>query len=646
MSKFGWYWNRLRAMTPAEVVLHLRRRVRQIVDARHVPRGRGVKREGGRHYPALPAPASAPPELREALADDRRGILEGHWPAFGQLDLLVDDPPRWQKDSLAGCDLTTERCAFELDHRRLPEGADSKLIWELSRWHAIARLAMAAHVLNDPPAASKCLAWLEDWVRGNVPYRGWNWTSALEAGIRLIQFAWLEALLERFVDADRWCAVRSAILPAHVRFVWRHRSFGSSANNHLLGELAGLVVANVRWPSSGRWTGGLDRLQRLWEAEVIAQFADDGGNREQALHYQLFAFELCWQARLALRSLGRRIAESVEERLYHALDFFREVQSSHDEWDYGDSDGAFVTPVFIHSDRLVQEWRDWASKDGGPGGIHYWLGSRPDGRSPVGKSPGSEVMECGHWRRYADSGIAVCESGNWWLRWDLSPLGYLSTAAHGHLDALHVSIWLHGVAIVIDPGTGAYYADTILRSWLASRAAHNGPWSEQDDWPVRQGPFLWSNHHPQPQVSTTASGGLLGTVAVGNRMPSREIRLSEDHREIVVEDSLGIKGVPPPEMDFQVHWQFAPGATFEHRNERSCVLRRGDVAVLIELSDDWSEVELVETPPVPSHGQFPPGTVSPGFRKVDWAPYLRLRARGRMDEPCVFRTSFLASPPS
>ena len=34
-------------------------------------------------------------------------------------------------------------------------------------------------------------------------------------------------------------------------------------------------------------------------------------------------------------------------------------------------------------------------------------------------------------------------------------LGYLSTAAHGHLDALHLSIWYRGIAFVIDPSTGA-----------------------------------------------------------------------------------------------------------------------------------------------------------------------------------------------
>jgi hypothetical protein len=37
------------------------------------------------------------------------------------------------------------------------------------------------------------------------------------------------------------------------------------------------------------------------------------------------------------------------------------------------------------------------------------------------------------------------------------------------------------------------------------------------------------------------------------------------------------------------------------------------------------------------------GTVSPAFRKVEWAPFLKLLARPGSDKSCVFRTTFLAS---
>ena len=48
-------------------------------------------------------------------------------------------------------------------------------------------------------AGGKCLDWLEDWARVNPPYRGWNWTSALEVGVRLVQFTWIDACLSAWI---------------------------------------------------------------------------------------------------------------------------------------------------------------------------------------------------------------------------------------------------------------------------------------------------------------------------------------------------------------------------------------------------------------------------------------------------------------
>ena len=105
-------------------------------------------------------------------------------------------------------------------------------------------------------------------------------------------------------------------------------------------------------------------------------------------------------------------------------------------------------------------------------------------------------FKSGEWRHFPDSGYAMRREGDWTLRWDLSPLGLGTMAAHGHLDALHVSLWLRGVAMVIDPGTGAYHADKQLREHLACRTAHNGP-APDKKWklPVRLGPFLWDSKH-------------------------------------------------------------------------------------------------------------------------------------------------------
>jgi hypothetical protein len=140
-------------------------------------------------FPELPLAASAPEVLRQALRKDSAEILAGRWKAFGHLNLKVDDPPRWHRDYLVGKDFQTIAASFKLDHRKQPAGADIKVIWEPNRWYQLVRLAQAAYVLEDQEAGRTCVRWLTDWLKHNRPYRGLNWTSALETGMRLVQFS-------------------------------------------------------------------------------------------------------------------------------------------------------------------------------------------------------------------------------------------------------------------------------------------------------------------------------------------------------------------------------------------------------------------------------------------------------------------------
>lgn len=670
MSGHGllWYWHRLRAMDSHEVAAHFRRKLRQRRDARWRPGPRAVGVAVERRFPGLPAPGGAPAALREELRRDGASVLNGHWQAFGHLEIRVDDPPVWHRDYLAGKDLPTDACAFRLDHRSLPGGADIKLIWELSRWHALARLAMAAYVLDDPAAAAKCVSWLADWVEHNPPFRGWNWTSPLETGLRLVQFAWIDALLAGCLKesaggilpgADRadlramaaeLVRLREAILPAHVHFTWRYRSVGSSANNHLIGELSGLIVAVARWPDLEAWAASLERLQALWEREVLAQFAADGGNREQALHYHLFSWEFCWQTRLALKAAGRGLSAPVEERLRDAARFFLEAQVRREPWDYGDSDGGFVTPLCLSPQTAVAEWRDWLRRAGVRGGLDYWLGDPPVLESPGPERP-PNTRAVGEWWHYRETGMAVCESGYWFLRWDLSPLGYLKTRAHGHLDALHLSIWYDGVALVIDPGTGAYYADPGLRAWLTSREAHNGPCPEGGRLPRRLGPFLWSGDHAAPELTVQWSEAAAEWALPGCRV-SRTIRLGKEGRSWAVSDRCRAEGAGGAPVPFTVRWQFAPGSIVKRRGDRRFLVSRRGISLEVEAGPEWEGMALVESPADRAaeaaaggrgHANGRAGVVSPGFRRTEFAPYAFLWSASSSDKPCVFRTTFLAS---
>ncbi len=537
MSHPLWYWHRLRAMRPAEIG---RRFYKNVFSTKPPARQISFAQAQDIVIPTQEHPA------------DVKAILAGEWKAFGKIPIHVDDPPRWNFDYFAGVEVPA---SGKLNQRKLPNGVDPKMIWELSRWYELLRLARGG-------AAKKCIQWLEDWADKNPFYQGLNWTSALESGLRLIHFTYMDSLLGGLG------ALRDEILPAHVWFTWNERSFGSSANNHLLGELAGLITASARWPQLESLCVPMDRLQRDWEREVLAQFAEDGGNREQALAYHAFSLDLCAKTRHALLAAEREISPEVELRLRRADEFYELVQVPGEQWDYGDSDDA------------VQ---------------------RSTKRRP----------ESGCWHYFPDSGIARCTSGDWDLRWDLSPLGYLSTAAHGHLDALHLSIWWKGMAVVIDPGTGAYYSDPNLRASLSGWDAHNGPHLPIQDHPKRLGPFLWSEHHSIP---TWREGQ--GQFKIREGAFTRKVAQFDSGWE--VQDAF------EPYRPFIVRWQFAPGADLLSTGKETWRLKRQDAQFDIKVSGGTGELGMA--------------VVSPAFRQTAKAPFLELKTGS---EACVLRTIFL-----
>ncbi|HEY0456454.1 MAG TPA: heparinase II/III family protein [Verrucomicrobiae bacterium] len=535
---------------------------------------------------------------------------------------------------MARIEVPETKPGFQLNHRELPRSADIKFIWELSRWYELCRLAQAAWLLQETGYAEKCLSWLESWCEHNRPFRGWNWTSALESAMRLIQFTWIDSLLfnlgVEWNGHERLTNLRQKILAPHARFTWRYRSFGSSANNHLLGELAGLIVASARWPQLSRWCPDLTKLRQLWQKEVLAQFAPDGGNREQALNYQLFSWELCWHAKLALESAKEEIDSKVSERLETAADFYAALQMEHEHWDYGDSDDAFVVPLFLQQNDAANEWRQWITNSAQRPALNFWLGKR-------GSEVRNKALENG-WHQYAKSGYLIYRSEDWFLRWDLSPLGYLAPASHGHLDFLHLSLWFEGKAILVDPGTGAYFGDLQVRNHLASAPVHNGPCPAIALLPERRGPFLWSHHHPRPLLNQLSQDPVsyAAELELGSNKVKRSLTHLPTQNGWLIEDSL-----TGTATGFTVLWQFAPEAQVVVLAKREFLVTRDKVQVRLVVDQNWDKIEVLQ-PQEKNIGKgttIPEGTVSPYFRKIVQAPALKLTAA--TDRPCVFRTTFL-----
>ena len=178
-------------------------------------------------------------------------------------------------------------------------------------------------------------------------------------------------------------------------------------------------------------------------------------------------------------------------------------------------------------------------------------------------------------------------------------------AAHGHLDALHISIWLRGYAVIIDPGTGCYYHDAKLRNYLASWEAHNGPRhaaDEDDARPLRHGPFLWADRHPDPEL-------VLDGQSVGARFRrslgtvSRTIQKT-DHGWTITDRSLLAEPI-------RSNWQIAPEWDVKKISARALKLDRGDLSIIMNVCEG-TNLTLLDCPSDEHHG----GICSQGFRSA------------------------------
>jgi len=108
-------------------------------------------------------------------------------------------------------------------------------------------------------------------------------------------------------------------------------------------------------------------------------------------------------------------------------------------------------------------------------------------KKPVAEAPQTVFSESGYYllgARYGepDEVRAVVDCG---------PIGYLSIAAHGHADALAMTLSAGGSELLIDPGTYAYHTQEKWRNYFRGTFAHNTVRVDRMDQSTLGGNFLW-----------------------------------------------------------------------------------------------------------------------------------------------------------
>jgi hypothetical protein len=347
----------------------------------------------------------------------------------------------------------------------------------------------------------------------------------LELAIRLINWSIAWQLLggassalfggrEGHVFRDRWlrCVYQ------HVQAICGKLSRFSSANNHLIGEAAGVWIASITWgywPQMRRWGR---RCGRILEAEAIRQNAEDGGNREQAFAYQQFVLDFLLLAGLAGRAVGEDFSPRYWQRIEAMLSFLAAIMDVAGQVPMvGDADDGYVVqlspePQFdnfrslLATGAVLFDRMDFAGKAGGIDHKTRWLlGSQAveyERRLPgpvadrisegVDEPAAASPRRAFHQSGYFLLGDGFDTPDEVRMLVDAGPLGYLSLAAHGHADALSVVLSVGGREVLVDPGTYAYHTEPQWRRYFRSTRAHNTVEVDGQDQSSQSGNFMWS----------------------------------------------------------------------------------------------------------------------------------------------------------
>lgn len=643
-----WKLNRLRAMESAEVWWRVRRGLAAGLERRGFGLARNVDAGGGptgsAWVGALPTALNPAPYVAAS-----EHLLAGRWSVFAVRDLPLGFPPRWNRDPKTGVEAPL---AFgkALDYRDERVAGDVKYLWELNRHLEVVTLAQAWHLTRVPRFAEGAARLLSSWLE-QCPYpRGLQWASALEAAVRLVNWACAWALLggegSPLFETGHGRAFRRRWLGAiyrHCHFIRHNLSRHSSANNHLFGELTGLFVASVTWPlwtESQRWR---ETARLELEVEATKQNAADGSNREQAFWYLHEVADMMLLALLFGRANRIGFSHRFSDRLEAMLEFIAAVMDSGGNVPMiGDADDAVIVRFSREADfcpyrsllstgAVLFGRGDFKAKAGRFDDKSRWLlGDAASGEFDALAGFGAAPARLA----FSDGGYYVLEKDPGTRREirvlaDAGPLGYLSIAAHGHADALALTLSVGGREILVDPGTYAYHSNRRWRDYFRGTSAHNTLRVDAEEQSVPGGNFMWLSHARAKceRFATGTERDVFEALHDGYLrlddpvIHRRRIEFDKPRARVTVSDVLECSN----EHQVEIHWHLSERCAARicaHGVEISCA----NVHVRIECPPELEPPEVVtgrEDPPL--------GWISRRYDEKTPSPTIvcRGRVRGR-----------------
>jgi uncharacterized heparinase superfamily protein len=586
----SWYLNRLRSMGVREIAHRLDARVKA---ERSRGRHEGWPRflQSGRGPICLPgireAVTTASEAERAPIASAAAAALAGRFSALGQEwpqrnPAELFPPSAWRLDPVTGAAWPgPDTYCLDVDYRHSRGLGDVKYVWEFNRLQMLQPLAAHALLSGDEASLRAIEAAIASWHEANPPFRGVGWSSGIEVALRAISLIFACSLVGDRLVAETVGRTRE-ILAASAFWLRRFPSRFSSANNHLVAELAGEYLIAMAMPELRHAAAIAARARAGLIEEALRQILPDGVGAEQSPSYAAFTVELLVISARVAQASGSAFPSEAVVRLGRFAEFAGCITDAAGRTAaIGDDDeGRVLTLVHPEPAYVASVASAAASLAGVPCSVRApaQLRNLVLGRSATTTTTGSGL------KTFATGGYTMwrgtCRGRQIELCFDHGPLGYLSIAAHGHADALSLILSVDGQPVLVDPGTYLYQSGGVWRDWFRGTRAHNTLSIGGSDQSIISGPFNWS-HKAAARLDEKRDGDdwLVGASHDGywRRYGVHHRRLLEKTAEgIRIRDSLVGPGAPRPA---EISFQLAPDLRAD-RHDRTVVVARGAEPIL------------------------------------------------------------------
>jgi hypothetical protein len=639
-----WRANRLRCMSSTEIAFRIGREIKTeaermgIGGLRHVPPP--DFKHAGAAWLHVPSGIDAAPYLAAA---DR--IAAGRLDVFAMRNIDLGSPPRWNRDPKTGIQAPMS-FGKRIDYRNARLVGDIKYLWEPNRHLQLVTLAQAWALSGKQHYLRAIERQLDSWFDACPPGRGPNWASALEPALRLINWSatWqlIGGLDSPLFAGSGGAAFRQRWLESvyhHGKFIRGHFSLHSSANNHLIGEAAGLFIGALTWPYWSHVAAWRSAARDILEREALLQNAPDGVNREQAVSYQQFVLDLLLLPLLAGRTAGMPFTARYNRRVEAMIGYVAAIMDAGGNVPmFGDADDGAVIRLspagcryrsLLATGAVIFRRGDFKAKATALDDKTRWLlGAQAD--KAFAALPVPAVASPAR-RAFPDGGYYILGSDfesadEIRLIADAGPLGYRSIAAHGHADALSFTLSVGGIPFLVDPGTYAYHTEAMWRAYFRGTSAHNSLRVDGRDQSEPGGNFLWlakagagCNVWRLTHAQEVFEGWHDGYMRLEDPVfHTRRFEFDKAARRIVILDKLKMRGT----HDIELFFHAAEGSRLLLDGNRYLLARNGRKIILMlpDAADALVRTHIGSLDPIA-------GWVSPSFDERRPAPTLHWRAR-------------------